>query len=199
MVSLEVGIIEDMIAKYLLCAALAALCMNGCSHAGPGASTTASTSSSAAARDAGATNPPGDIPDTQAFVTYASPQGYAVLFPEGWSQTRQGATVTFRSQFDGEQISLQKPVDPASVVRGHFAGVRDLSVRHVTIQGRPVTVVTFTSQSIADPVTGRSLRLDNEAYFFTTGSRRAVLALWAPRGSDNADQWRKISESFHWK
>ncbi|MDQ6767967.1 MAG: hypothetical protein M3Z41_09190 [Candidatus Eremiobacteraeota bacterium] len=188
-----------MIAKYLLCAAVAALCMNGCSRAGPGASTTASTSSSAAARDVGATNPPGDIPDTQAFVVYASPQGYAILFPEGWSQTREGATVTFRSQFDGEQIGLQKPADPAATVRGHFADARDLSVRHVTIQGRPVTVVTFTSQSKADPVTGRSLRLDNAAYFFTTGSRQAVLALWAPRGSDNADQWRKISESFHWK
>lgn len=188
-----------MTAKYLVCATLAALCINGCFHTGPGASTTSSTSTSAAARDAGSTNPPGDIPDTQAFVTYTSPQGYAVIFPEGWSQTQEGSTVTFTSQFNGEQISLQKPSDPAATVRGHFAQVRDLNVQHVTIQGKPVTVVTFTSQSKVDPVTGRSLRLDDAAYFFTTGSRQAVLALWAPHGSDNADQWRKISESFHRK
>ena len=188
-----------MTAKHLLCAALAALCVNGCSHAGSGASTTASNSSSPAGGDVTSTNPPGDIPDTQAFVTYVSPNAYSVLFPEGWSQTRKGAIVTFTSHFDGEQISLQKPAAPPATVRGHFAGVRDLSVRRVTIKGTSVTVITFTSQSQPDPVTGRTTRLDNAAYFFTTGSRQSMVALWAPRGSDNADQWHKIAESFSWR
>jgi hypothetical protein len=187
-----------MTAKHLLCAALAALWVNGCSHAGSGA-TTSSNGSSPAAGDVTSTNPPGDIPDTQAFVTYVSPNGYSLLFPEGWSQTQKGAIVTFSSHFDGEQISLQKPADLAATARGHFADVHDLSVRHATFKHTPVTVVTFTSQSQPDPVTGRTVRLDNAAYFFTMGSRQVMLALWAPHGSDNADQWHKIAESFHWK
>ena len=33
-------------------------------------------------------NPPGDIPDSQVFVTFTSPLGFEVKAPEGWS--RQG-------------------------------------------------------------------------------------------------------------
>jgi len=187
-----------MTAKHLLCTALAALWVNGCSHAGSGTSTS-SNGSSPATGDVTSTNPPGDIPDTQAFVVYASPNGYSVHFPEGWSQTQGGQIARFSSHFDGEQISLQKPADPAATVRGHFADVRDLSVQPATIKRTPVTVVTFTSQSQPDSITGRTVRLDNAAYFFTKGSRQVMLALWAPRGSDNADQWRKIAESFLWK
>lgn len=184
---------------YLLAASAAALCVNSCSHAGPGAATSTASTASPAASELPATNPLGDIPDTQAFVPYAAPQGYVVLFPQGWSQTRDGATVTFQSHFDGEQIGVQTAADPVATVRGHFADVRDLHVRHVRIKGTPATVVRFTSQSQADPVTGRSVRLDDDVYFFANGSRQAVLALWAPRGSNNAAQWREISESFHWR
>jgi len=130
---------------------------------------------------------------------YASPNGYSVLFPEGWSETQKGQIARFSSHFDGEQISLQKPADPAATVRGHFADVRDLRVQPATIKRIPVTVVTFTSQSQPDSITGRTVRLDNAAYFFAKGARQVMLALWAPRGSDNADQWRKIAESFRWK
>jgi hypothetical protein len=188
-----------MTAKHLLYAVLVALWVNGCSHAGSGATTNSSYGSSPAVGEITSTNPPGDIPDTQAFVTYVSPNGYSVLFPEGWSETQKDATITFSSHFDGEQIRLQKRADPAATVRGHFADLRDLRVRHVTIKRASVTVVTFTSQSQPDPVTGRTVRLDNAAYFFIKGSRQVILALWAPSGSDNADQWRKIAESFHWK
>jgi hypothetical protein len=41
-------------------------------------------------------NPPGDIPDDQVFVVYASAAGgYRVKVPEGWKRTEQGPDVEF--------------------------------------------------------------------------------------------------------
>src|SRR4051794_28052892 len=39
-------------------------------------------------------NPPGDIPDDLAFITYSSSEGgYSIQVPEGWSRTETGANV----------------------------------------------------------------------------------------------------------
>src|SRR6267378_6725304 len=47
-------------------------------------------------------NPPGDIPDTQAFVKYSNTAGaYQLEVPEGWARTENGADVTFVSKYDG--------------------------------------------------------------------------------------------------
>jgi len=146
-----------------------ALLAGGCSQpAHPAAAT--------AAPDSAAGPSSGDIPDTQAFVTYSSPNGYAVLFPEGWSRSQTGSTVTFTWHYDGEQIT-------ATATGLSAAQQKSASV----------------SLSQPDPLTGRRVSLQNVFYTFAKGSRRAVLRLWAPQGSDNVDQWRKISHSFRWR
>jgi len=50
-----------------------------------------------------------------------------------------------------------------------------------------------------DPVTGKSLPLANESYFFARGKRHVALVLSAPVGADNVDQWKKLAESLRWK
>ncbi|GAC1305278.1 MAG: lipoprotein [Vulcanimicrobiaceae bacterium] len=152
-----------------------------------------------AARDAGQTSPPGDIPDTQAFVPYRSRDGYTVLAPEGWSRTVSGSTVTFATNYNGERVALQAISDPAAAVRRAFPGVANVRVSHVRQGQATVTLVRFTSRSAADAVTGRSIALDNASYVFVRGSRAAMLSLWAPRGADNVDQWQKIVHSFAWR
>ncbi|MGH7709569.1 MAG: hypothetical protein ACREM6_16885 [Vulcanimicrobiaceae bacterium] len=145
------------------------------------------------------TNPPGDIPDTQLFVTYRSANGYSVLFPEGWSRASSGSTVTFRSNYDGEQITTRSKSDPNATVRALFPSAANMKVTHVTLHGTPATLVSFRSHSNSNAVTGRSVTLENQSFVFLHGTHEAVLSLWAPQGSDNVDQWRKISQSFHWK
>ncbi|MDQ2663828.1 MAG: hypothetical protein M3Y18_07335 [Candidatus Eremiobacteraeota bacterium] len=145
------------------------------------------------------TNPPGDIPDTQAFVHYSAPGGYGVLYPEGWSQSGTRNDTTFVSNFDGERIAMELPSDPAATVRRMFPSARAIHVHTSTIHGLPIDSATFTAQSQPDRVTGRRIALEEAAYFFRKKSREAVLVVWAPSGSDNVDQWKKISESFRWK
>ena len=45
-------------------------------------------------------NPPGDIPDTQVFVNYASPLGFTIKVPEGWSRAEQPQSVRFSDKYN---------------------------------------------------------------------------------------------------
>lgn len=40
-------------------------------------------------------NPPGDIPDDQAFVTFKSPLGFSIRVPEGWARRDLAGGVTY--------------------------------------------------------------------------------------------------------
>jgi hypothetical protein len=169
--------------RFLTVPLLAAALLCACSHSADTSSTSTTTNAGATAPSAAAvaaapadaqTNPPGDIPDTQAFVTYSSPEGNSVLVPEGWSRTVSGSTVTFTSHYNGERITVRN--------RG----------------GKPIPH-SYLSSSPPDAVTGKSIRLEHNVYVYPKGSRIAVLDLWAPQGSDNVDQWKKIAQSFRWK
>ncbi len=51
-------------------------------------------------------NPPGDIPDNQAFVVYtAADQSYSVKYPEGWARTTAGPEVMFSDKFNSITLS----------------------------------------------------------------------------------------------
>jgi hypothetical protein len=143
-------------------------------------------------------NAAGDIPDTQTFVRYTAREGYSVLIPEGWSRLVQGPATTFTSHYDGVRIVVGPRTSAAAALRGlagHPSGVKSETV---SVAGRRATRFTFTSESGPDPVTGKTVRLDDEAYVFVKGPLQAILHLWAPHGADNADQWRKIAQSFRW-
>lgn len=154
-------------------------------------------------------SPVGDIPDSQAFISFNSPTGgYTLDAPEGWARTEQGGGVTFADKFDGEQVlltSLTGATTPgptmeqavASIQQGGRAVHVDKS-QPVQLPGGPALMVAYTSNSEPDPVTGKQVRLENNAYIFSTGGRVATLRLWAPLGADNVDQWNRISRSFRW-
>jgi len=155
-------------------------------------------------------NPPGDIPDTQAFITYKNVTGkYSIEAPEGWARTEHGTDVTFVSKFDGERVTLAKSATPPTV-----ASVKQTQAPAIQQQGRAVKMqgvqtksiprngtvvyVTYTSNSEPDPVTDKQIRLDNVTYYYYRNGTLAALTLWAPTGADNVDQWKRISESFRW-
>jgi hypothetical protein len=150
-------------------------------------------------------NPPGDIPDTQAFVAYRSPAGFQIDAPEGWSQTSQTAGVTFVNNFNGERVTIgRKGSDAAAQVLRSSHAVRDVRRNLQTLPAGPALHLSFTSNSEANAVTGKQVRLTNEVDVFGRASAgrasaTATLWLWAPAGSDNADQWARIVRSFRWR
>jgi hypothetical protein len=145
------------------------------------------------------TNAPGDIPDTQAFVRYRSPDGYSILFPEGWSRTVKRSEVSFRSHFNGERILVRSHAAPARLVHGLAVRMSGVSENESIVGGTRVKHMRFSADSEPDAVTGKTVRLDGAAFVFPHGSRDAIVFLWAPYGSDNADQWNAIAGSFRWR
>ena len=155
-------------------------------------------------------NPPGDIPDTQAFVSYTnSSGGYKLDVPEGWARTENGPSVSFVSKFDGVKVDVSNApsstVNAASVradqakkieAQGHAVKITD--VADVKLPGGNAVRIKFTSNSEPNPVTNKQVRLENEAYVFARNGKQAIITLWAPQGADNVDQWQRMSKSFRW-
>jgi hypothetical protein len=153
-------------------------------------------------------NPPGDIPDTQAFVKYrSSSKKYEIDVPEGWARSVAGASVIFTDKYDGESATAAS-AQAAPAANAHAPEVQAIgrlgraveirNVRHVLLPSGSAVLVDFRSNSEANPVTGKRVRLENNRYFFFKNGRLVILTLWAPLGADNVDQWRHIAHSFRW-
>ena len=153
-------------------------------------------------------NQAGDIPDSQVFVSYQSSLGgYQLQVPEGWARTTNGADARFVSKLDGVQIFITNAsnaptADSVSTNQAVLAqlghDVRDVCAQNAQVHGKPAVLIVYTSNSDPNPVTGKQLRLENNAYLFFHAGKLATLGLWAPLGSDNVDQWRFMSGSFKW-
>jgi len=155
-------------------------------------------------------NPVGDIPDTQAFVPYASaPGGYTLDVPEGWARSADAANVRFESKLDGLSVTIS-----AATAAPTAASARDHEIAALVAMGRAMTVssvddvtlpvgsavlVKSTANSNPDLVTNKQVRLEQNSYLFFKAGKLATLTLWAPLGADNVDQWQRIAGSLKWK
>jgi hypothetical protein len=154
-------------------------------------------------------NPPGDIPDDQVFVAYAPPAGgYVVKVPEGWGRSTDGRAVTFTDKLNSirmESLPASGPVTVATArrtelpriarsVKGYQAGrVSEVSRR----AGRAVRI-TYLADSAPDPVTGKATRTAVERYEFPHKGREIVLTLSGPKGADNIDPWKIVTDSLRY-
>ncbi|MDQ6833561.1 MAG: hypothetical protein M3008_09185 [Chloroflexota bacterium] len=154
-------------------------------------------------------NPPGDIPDNQVFVSFASAAGgYKLDVPEGWARTAKGVSATFTDKFNGVAIDVTNASAAPTVtsVRSDVVPMLEQSGRAVQVQkveqislpGGSAVRVTYTANSDPNTVTGKQIRLENERYIFFKNGKEAMLTLSAPQGSDNVDQWKRMAESFTW-
>ena len=156
-------------------------------------------------------NPPGDIPDSQAFVTYTSKSGgYSLKAPEGWARSENGANVKFVEKVDGEQVKITKSATAPTVAsikriqvaalqqQGHAVKIKNVASKSMG-HGNTAIVVAYNSNSESNPVTGKKIRQENATYYYYHQGKLAALTVWAPAGADNVDQWKLISESFGWQ
>lgn len=155
-------------------------------------------------------NPPGDIPDTQAFVRYQSVAGgFQLEVPEGWARTENGPVSTFFDKFNGVKVVVASALGAPTVASaraneaqgiassGHAVTITDMSA--VALPGGRAVVIRYTSNSDPNAVTNSRVRLENEAILFFKDGKEVTLTLWAPQGADNVDQWSRMSKSFRWQ
>jgi hypothetical protein len=155
-------------------------------------------------------NPAGDIPDDQVFVPYSPPSGgYSVSVPEGWSRTESGGIVTFTDKLNSIRMetvdsSSEPTVESArtnelpaiqSAAKNYEAG----KVTSVTRKSGPAILITYRADAAPDPVTGKVVNDDVERYEFYRAGKLVVLTLSGPKGADNVDPWKIVTDSFTWK
>jgi hypothetical protein len=151
---------------------------------------------------------PGDIPDTQHFVTYHSSDGYHVDYPEGWAQTMSGTTVTFTDKFNSVRAEVTNAATAPSVASAQTNDVAALAasvpcfhagkVSSVARKAGSAILITYQADSPPDPVTNKVVTRDVERYQFWQSGKQVTLTLSSPKGSDNVDPWRKVTDSFAW-
>jgi hypothetical protein len=154
-------------------------------------------------------NPPGDIPDNQAFVEYRSPLGFSIKVPEGWARREQLSDVSFRDKYNHLQVEVSaQPSAPtiASIKANQLStleklpkAIRIASVEQIQLPAGAVVVANYGANSDANAVTNKAIRLESASYYFWKAGKLATLTLSAPAGADNVDQWQLISKSFAWR
>jgi len=176
----------------------------GGSNASPSSSSSGQGALSPDARSAAT----GDIPDNQNFLTFTDAQGgYSIRYPEGWAQSGAGKDVTFRDKNNLVHIVVAPGGTPTVAgVRAELAKLKSASPtlraqapQQVTIKGKPMVKVVYTTQSAPNPVTGKRVTLVVDRYELASGGKLATVDLGTPRGVDNVDGYRMMIGSFTWR
>lgn len=154
-------------------------------------------------------NPPGDIPDSQAFVAYHSPLGFSLKVPEGWARSDRSDGARFSDKYNAVDIAVSTTAAAPTVAsaKSHEAAgliaagraVKIVAVKSVKLRSGPAILIVYSSNSEPNPVTNKQLRLENDRYLIYRRGKLATLNLSAPLGADNVDQWKLISNSFQWR
>ncbi|NYG07342.1 hypothetical protein BJ986_001829 [Phycicoccus badiiscoriae] len=154
-------------------------------------------------------NPPGDIPDNQAYVPFA-PAGSTVTVkvPEGWGRTTTAGATVFSDKLNSIRISVTKSSTAPTVasVRSHDLPMLQATVPNyapgkvttVTRRAGTAILATYQGDSAPNPVTGKVVRDAFERYTFQHGQTRVDLTLAGPTNADNVDPWRIVSDSLAW-
>ncbi|HEV7806377.1 MAG TPA: PsbP-related protein [Solirubrobacteraceae bacterium] len=188
--------------------AAAALVAAGCGGSSKSSSSASSSSGQAALAADARSASTGDIPDNQNFLTFANAKGgYTIRYPEGWAQAGGGRDVTFRDKNNLVHIVVASGSAPTvSGVRSELTTLKRSSPtlqaqapQQVTIKGKPMVKLVYTTRSAPNPVTGKRVTLLVDRYELAKNGKRATVELGTPRGVDNVDAYRMMIESFTWR
>jgi hypothetical protein len=179
--------------------------MAGCGSSGSKAGSGGGSSAALAADAKSAAT--GDIPDNQNFLTFKDRQaGFSIRYPEGWSQTRSGGAVRFQDK--NNLVRVEVGTGPAPTVASVTAAVGKLKASSPTLKAQPATKLTlkgkqlvkvsYTTQSAPNPVTGKRVTLIVDRYELAQKGKVAVVELGTAQGVDNVDAYRMMIESFTW-
>jgi hypothetical protein len=197
----EPSLRRGLAAGAVLLALGAAAC--GSSSSGSGSSTQAPNPNTKES------SPAGDIPDNQAYVAFTPPGGsFSVKVPEGWARRTAGGAVAFTDKLNTIRIESRAASAPLTVQKARSGELSSLAQSVKGFKGGKVTTVsrkagtavriTYLASSPADPVTGKTVTDAVERYVFFHRGRAVVLTLSGPKGADNVDPWRLVTDSVRW-
>lgn len=155
-------------------------------------------------------NPPGDIPDNQVFVDYRVPGSTVhVKVPESWARASNAGATTFTDNYNSVAIQVVPASNAPTVasakridvpkLRGTVSKFAPGRVTMLHRQHGPAVLITYFADSAPNQVTGKVVRDAVQRYEFWHNGEEAVLTLTGPKGADNVDPWRLVSDSVQWQ
>ena len=155
-------------------------------------------------------NAAGDIPDNQVFVPFTTPDGAVVVsVPQGWAQSSDGPATVFTDKFNSVRVEDAPRPAAADVTSARAEDVPQLQasvpgftlgdVHMVRRTAGAAVLITYEADSAPNPVTGKVVREAVERYTFWHDGQEAVLTLSGPKGADNVDPWRIVTDSLRWQ
>jgi hypothetical protein len=177
--------------------------------AGCGGSSSSPSASKTVDPNAKEVSPAGDIPDNQAFVAYTPPGAdYSVKVPEGWARSAAGGAVTFTDKLNSIRMEEGAAKGAPSVALAKRTELPRLAkteknykpgkVSVVTRTSGPAVRITYLASSAPDAVTGKTRTNAVERYLFVRNGKQVVLTLSGPKGADNVDPWKLVTDSLTW-
>lgn len=154
-------------------------------------------------------NPPGDIPDNQAFVAFTpTGQHVSVKVPEGWARTSTGDVTTFTDKLNQVSFTVTTASKAPSIDTVRATDIPILqqsvpkfamgSIKSVQRASQSVLLLTYQGDSAPNEVTGKVVRDAFERYVFFHAGQRLDLTLSGPTNADNVDPWKIVSDSVRW-
>jgi hypothetical protein len=172
-------------------------------HASGGSSTSGPGALAADARSAAT----GDIPDNQVFLVFHNKTvGYAIKYPEGWTQNGSARSVTFRDKnnlvhvvvFSGSRPTPASVTAQLNALKKSNPGLAYRTPQTITIGSSSAVKAVYTTESAPNPVTGKRVKLIVDRYELYRAGHVATVDLGTPQGVDNVDAYRMMIESFRW-
>ncbi|MFD3401420.1 hypothetical protein ACFWUU_12110 [Kribbella sp. NPDC058693] len=152
-------------------------------------------------------NPPGDIPDNQAFFTFRG-STFTVKVPEGWARSVSGTTTSFTDKLNRIEVMPSTAAAAPTAQSATTTVVPTLrstvprfalgKISEITRPAGKVVLITYQGDSAQDPVTGKVIRDAFERYLFSQGGKQLALTLVGPVNADNVDPWKIVSDSVRW-
>lgn len=140
------------------------------------------------------------------LVFQNKPAGYSMKYPEGWTQLGSGPSVTFQDKNNLVHVTISH--GPAATLASVTAQLEALKRTIPTLAFNPPQTVTvgssrvikavYTTESTANPVTGKRVLLIVDRYELTRAGKLAIVDLGTPKGVDNVDAYKMMIRSFRW-
>jgi hypothetical protein len=129
--------------------------------------------------------------------------------PEGWARTDLPTGATFTDKLNSIQVEASRAATApttASVQANDLPGlqssVRGFKLGQISIVPRTAgsaLLVTYQGASAPDSVTGKSVTQAIELYRFWKNGTLVTITLTSPKGADNVDPWKTVTNSFGWQ
>ena len=193
-------------------AALAAGCGSSSSGSGSGTGSATSGNSGATSSSPGALSAEaksaasGDIPDSQVFVTLRG-AAFSMQYPEGWVQRSTASGTTLQDKNNLVRIVVRRGTAPGAAQvsqelqrqKQTTPSLQAGAPSSVTVGGTQAVKVSYSTQSAANPVTGKRVLLLVDRYVVPGTGRYAIVDLGTPKGVDNVDAYKMMIGSFRWR